>query len=68
MSNITRSEYMKVVNENKALKSDIKSIVIDLNRDVVRRWRTHFITEDDFMDTLKEYAKQYPSTHQPINP
>ena len=62
MSNISRSVFQKVKEENKRLLNDIKSLV-GMNRpeDESRswsKWREYFEKEKRFKDEMKELAKQ----------
>lgn len=58
MSNISRSVYQKVAQENKRLKADIKMLVWvtspeDESR-VFRKWYKYFKKEHDFHKMMKE--------------
>lgn len=63
MSNISRSEYQKVVEENKRLKGDIKLLVSPgLSPEKVlcySKWRQAIQREEDFNKTMKIVAKRY---------
>lgn len=58
MSNISRSVYQKLAEENKRLKADIKKLVWVKSvedRDLVfRKWYEYFIEEYDFHRAIKE--------------
>jgi len=66
MSNISRSEYQRVCEENKKLKQDIKLLVSETYFGekgakkilLVQEWRNKF-KEDNFVsDILKEYSQR----------
>ncbi len=58
MSNISRSAYQKLAEENKRLKADIKTLTwvqSSENRDIVfRKWWKYFKKESDFNRMMKE--------------
>lgn len=56
MSAISRSEYQKVVEENKRLKHDIYKLVIDDDEEtleVYERWEKHFRDEMAFKNMIR---------------
>lgn len=65
MSNISRSVYQKLKEENKSLINDIKILVerrIMASPEkilVISKWRNKFDQENKFNDMLKEHAKSY---------
>ena len=65
MSEIKRSVYQKVVEENKKLRNDIKSLVgMNSPEDESRawsEWRDHFEKIEKFKSMLKEIAIGKPN-------
>lgn len=70
MSNISRSQYQKVCEENKRLLKDIRVLVREFSLNdhradkilLIQKWREYFKENDkDFVrDLLKEYATNQP--------
>jgi len=74
MSKVSRSVYQKLSEENKRLKLDIKVLVSDKQDNnlkewirVFNKWRSHFLKEKQFNDTMKEYASEW-FKNNPNNP
>lgn len=75
MSDVSRSEYQKLVEENRRLKADIKILVI--NKDMAHvaaieyKWKMQFDKDDQFKEALTAVAKQYfidnPDAFNPSN-
>ena len=68
MSNVSRSTYQKVVEENKRLKADIEILVNatqhpDQYIEVFLKWRRHFKKQHQFNCFMKEAAINYLEQH-----
>ena len=63
MSNISRSEYQRVVEENKKLMKDIEILTSEgLSVDKIllkEKWRKHFKSEKDIVLELIKAAKRH---------
>ena len=70
MSNVSRSVYQKVCEENKRLKEDIHTLVSPFHDivylNVVEKWRKKFKDENDLHLALKQAANQYIKEHPEI--
>ena len=70
MSNVSRSVYQKVCEENKRLKEDIHTLVSPFHDivylNIVEKWRRKFKEENDLHLILKQAAKQYIKQHSEI--
>jgi len=67
MSDVSRSVYQKVCEENKRLKADIE-VLVDRNHDekffkVLLRWRRKFYEDKEFENLLKAAAIKYLGDH-----
>ena len=73
MSDISRSVYQKVCEENKKLLSDIMILVstdlqlISDKRLLIKKWRYKFQKEKQFNDLLKQFATQYFKDHPELD-
>ena len=71
MSNVSRSVYQKVCEENKRLKADIK-ILVESHGDepayieTLLKWRKVFSKQKEFNVFMKEAAIQYLEKHPEI--
>lgn len=70
MTAVSRSTYQKVVEENKRLKADIKTLVMSKREppsieyaQVYLRWRIIFLKEYNLRNLLKQAAEQYFKDH-----
>ena len=71
MSNVSRSVYQKVCEENKRLKSDIKILVESYGDapayiETILKWRKQFRKEKQFNCFMKEAAVKYLEQHPEI--
>lgn len=70
MSNVSRSVYQKVAEENKQLKKDLYILLIkddSLEADLVaRKWLKKFKEEVEFRDLMQDFAKQYSVDHPEV--
>lgn len=69
MSNVSRSVFQKVVEENKQLKKDIRilvdyGVIMSERLKVVYKWREIFRKETEFGRILHEAAKKYFEEHK----
>ena len=74
MTAVSRSTYQKVVEENKRLKADIKTLVMSKREpmsteyaEVYSKWRIVFIKEYNLHNLLKQAAEQYFKDHPELN-
>lgn len=68
MSEISRSVYQKLKEENKRLLADIKALTnpivdMDVVAPILKKWRKHFSDKRDLNQTLHELAKWYIKKH-----
>lgn len=71
MSNVSRSVYQKVCEENKRLKEDIKILVCTCisnydrqkHADTVNKWRKRFRDDEELRQILKDFATEYIKEH-----
>lgn len=70
MTNISRSVYQKVVEENKSLKADLYIITmghISASVELQMKWRNKFEQDAAFAKTMKELAVQYIESHPELH-
>lgn len=64
---VSRSVYQKMAEENKKLKTDLKTLCffdISAKTMIVRmKWRTHFKKEAEFNSMMKGFATEYLKKH-----
>jgi|GEM_PF-6502712 len=67
MSNVSRSVYQKLAEENKRLRADIfKMVMFPLNSETIKvrsKWRKKFEEQQLLRQTLHEHAVQYIKDH-----
>lgn len=67
MSNVSRSVYQKLKEENKRLINDIRILVYpdDSNgwKPVLTKWRQKFQEDDEFTRMLQEVCREYLKEH-----
>ena len=68
MSNVSRSVYQKLKEENKRLLADIEALtdpMIDMEivGPILKRWRKHFRERNEFNKLLQEVAREYLKAH-----
>ena len=68
MSNVSRSVYQKLKEENKRLLSDIEALVdpfpdMELITPILKKWRKHFRERSEFNKMLQEIAREYIKAH-----
>ena len=69
MSKVSRSVYQKVAEENKRLKSDLRTIVMavkplsNYEKETIVKYRKQFQKEDAFSLMMKEVASEYIKQH-----
>lgn len=70
MTDIKRSTYQKVVEENKRLMKDLEILVISENADqfdkVFMKWYKHFMNEETFKNLLKNAIIHFAEDHPNI--
>ena len=68
MSFIKRSEYQKVVEENKQLKKDQESLVMiddmEETKSIFTKWREEFKKQREFKRMLKKHSEEYVNKHK----
>jgi len=67
MSNVSRSVYQKLKEENKRLLADIRTLTMDsVSMQAVlvhRNWKNRFTQDKEFSEMLKKFAQKYMKEH-----
>jgi hypothetical protein len=68
MSNVSRSVYQKLKEENKRLLADIEALAdpmpdMEIVTPILKRWRKHFRERNEFNKLIQEVAREYIKEH-----